>query len=270
MSHSEESSVLSPAVTIAHIKPFGAIITAAQSGAHLPDVPLSVLKSWLAGYDLLILRNFAPLEGDTFPDYCSRLGEIAEFSFGAVNNLKVSADAKNYLFTNREVPFHWDGAFVGKIPHWIIFHCDIAPPEGSGGETLFCHTPLLLQSLPEEKKDRWRTIQVTYSTEKLAHYGGSFTSPLLISSPITSEEILRFAEPVYDLNPVSLQIEGLPLAEQPDFLAEMHSLLHDPKFCIAHSWLPGDIVMADNFSLLHGRRAFLTPEQRHLRRVNVL
>jgi len=39
---------------------------------------------------------------------------------------------------------------------------------------------------------------------------------------------------------------------------------------LAHHWRTGDIVIADNHALLHGRRAFKQDAKRHLRRVNIL
>ncbi|MFM9959626.1 MAG: TauD/TfdA dioxygenase family protein [Planctomycetaceae bacterium] len=93
---------------------------------------------------------------------------------------------------------------------------------------------------------------------------------MLATHPVSGESVLRFAEPVADLNPVRLEIDGLPTAEQPLFLARMHELLNDPEGCYAHSWRAGDVVLADNHALLHGRHAFTQPAARHLRRVNIL
>ena len=81
---------------------------------------------------------------------------------------------------------------------------------------------------------------------------------------------MRFAEPVEDLNPVRLTIEGIAAEEQPAFLARMHDLLRDPAVHYAHEWREGDVVLAYNHALLHGRRAFTQPAARHLRRVNIL
>ncbi len=195
---------------------------------------------------------------------------MLEFDFGVVNELKPSADAKNYLYTNSEVPFHWDGAFIGRVPSFIFFHCDHAPPSGAGGETLFADTTRILSTAPPSTVDAWLGVEITYSTEKIVHYGGSFTAPMIASHPVTSEKVLRFAEPVTDLNPVSLLVEGLPDDDREAFLAEMHEWLHNIRFCYRHPWRDGDLVMADNHALLHGRRAFEPNAARNIRRVNIL
>jgi len=51
---------------------------------------------------------------------------------------------------------------------------------------------------------------------------------------------------------------------------QMRDLLYRPEYLYAHSWRTGDIVVADNHALLHGRNAYLQESPRHLRRVNIL
>jgi alpha-ketoglutarate-dependent taurine dioxygenase len=252
------------------LAPFGLLVESTTPGAGLGTVPPATMNGWADTHRLIVLRGFAPLPGDDLPHFCETLGPLLDWSFGSVNELKVQADAKNYLFTNRAVPFHWDGAFVGRIPHLIFFACEEAPGEDDGGETLFCDTVRLLSRVSEAQHKIWEGVSITYSTEKLTHYGGSFMSPLLAKHPITGEEVVRYAEPVDDLNPVMLEIDGLPADAQPEFLAEMHARLNDPADCCAHVWRTGDFVVADNHALLHGRNAFVKPDQRHIRRVNIL
>lgn len=95
------------------------------------------------------------------------------------------------------------------------------------------------------------------------HYGGRFTSPLIV------DNVIRFAEPVNDLNPVHLDIEGIPGGERSSFLNDMHARLRDERVCYRHQWQDGDILIADNLTLLHGRNAFAANTERLIRRVNV-
>jgi alpha-ketoglutarate-dependent taurine dioxygenase len=252
------------------LNPFGVEITSATPGAALASVPISELRRRVAERRLAVLRGFAAPSDDEMIAFCRQLGEILEWEFGAVNELQTRADARNYLYTNRAVPFHWDGAFAGRVPHYIFFHCRTAPAPGSGGETTFCDAVGLLRRVAPEERALWERVRVTYSTEKVVHYGGTFTAPLIDRHPVSGEAVLRFAEPVEDLNPVRLSIEGVPADEQPHFLARMHELLNDPAVCLAHGWRNGDVVLADNHALLHGRREFRAAAPRHLRRVNIL
>jgi alpha-ketoglutarate-dependent taurine dioxygenase len=256
--------------SLEQLKPFGLLVTSQQAHGDLQTIPIPDLKKWVDDHRVIILRRFASLAGAQLPDFCLRLGEILEWDFGAVNDLRVRPDARNYLYTNREVPFHWDGAFAGRIPHYIFFSCDLAPAPRSGGETLFCDTTRLLAQAPLEQRERWQHTTITYTTEKVVHYGGTFTSPMISKHPITREQVLRFAEPVLDLNPVELEINGIPEQSQAEFLTDMHERLLSDDVCYRHQWQIGDVVIADNYVLLHGRTKFEQNAERKIRRVNIL
>jgi alpha-ketoglutarate-dependent taurine dioxygenase len=251
------------------LSPFGVEVTS-PAPARLDEFPLTDLKKLVADRRLAVLRGFTVGPDEEMIAFCRKLGEILEWEFGSVNELQVRPDAKNYLYTQHAVPMHWDGAFVGRVPQYIFFHCVLAPPPGNGGETTFCDTTNLLKLVSPEARRTWEHIAITYSTDKVVHYGGSFTANLLGRHPLDGCEVVRYAEPVDDLNPVKLDVAGLPPDQVPSFLEAMRRLLYDPRCLLEHSWRENDVVIADNHALLHGRRAFTRPAARHLRRVNVL
>ena len=251
------------------IVPTGLVATSSKPIA-LTDIPISDIREWIDRYRMVTLRGVQAPNDEEMRDFCQRLGTILEWDFGAVNELTVKENTKNYLYTNRGVPFHWDGAFVGKIPHYIFFHCRVAPQLGCGGETTFCDTIKLLQSISPDEVESWGKISVTYRTEKIVHYGGEFTSPLLMQHPTLHDMTLRFAEPVEDLNPVSLEVLGATAEQSASLLNRLNELLNSSDYCYAHEWNQDDIVIADNHALLHGRRPFKMATTRHLRRINIL
>jgi len=257
-----------PDLGLTQLSPFGVILNAPEPARDLPTLDIDLLTGLVEEHRVVILRGFDALPGDQFPDFCRRFGELQEWDFGVVNELRVDPQAENYLYTSHAVPFHWDGAFAGRVPRYIIFDCDAASA-GGGGETLFCDTLRLLAAAPPGFLKKWREIGITYTTDKVVHYGGTFTSPLITRHPANDSEILRFAEPVTDLNPVQLEIDGLFDISQADFLADMHQRLHDDAFCYRHTWRTGDVMIADNYVLLHGRREFDPGVERRIRRVNV-
>lgn len=247
------------------MQPFGKLL---EFDEPLSSVPLDVLQDAIGTEGLVLLRGVTKPTTDEVLTFCREWGDLLEWEFGAINELTIHEQPKNYIYTQRAVPFHWDGAFAGKVPHIIFFHCESAPPTNSGGETLFCHAEKLLTKLTPEERDEWRDISITYRTEKIVHYGGEFTAKLIDRHPNSNAEVLRYAEPVKDLNPVSLTIgeSELPAA----MLERLGLLLYHPDLCYAHRWKQGDIVLADNHSLLHGRRAMTDGQARHLRRVNIM
>jgi alpha-ketoglutarate-dependent taurine dioxygenase len=252
------------------LSPFGLEVTAAAANENAAQIDVPLLKEWIAKERFVLLRGFALLSTDDMMRLAKTLGAPLEWEFGAVNELVAKPDAKNYIYTTGAVPFHWDGAFVGTIPHYILFSCEAAPPENSGGETIFCDGARVLDAATPQQRALWKTTSITYTTAKVVHYGGSFTSPMIVQHPASGEETLRFAEPVRDLNPVSLDIPGTAPAQRDALIVEVSTLLRRPDCFAAHAWKTGDVLIADNHALLHGRNAFLHAASRHLRRINIL
>jgi alpha-ketoglutarate-dependent taurine dioxygenase len=253
------------------LRPFGRAVE--NSGEiDLGEIPVDVLARWTEESRVLVLRGFPLMEKQEFADYCRRWGEVLVWEPGEVIDLVVQDDPKNYLFASGDVPFHWDGAFVEADPRFFFFQCLDATP-GAGGETVFSDTTAAYRDAEPELREQWDRISLTYTTEKVAHYGGQVTEKLVSRHPSTGVPVLRFAEPldpaVYK-NPVHVSVDGVGEAETESFLSSMAERLHRTEYCYVHDWRVGDIVIADNYSLVHGRNAFTGPTTRHLQRVEVI
>jgi alpha-ketoglutarate-dependent taurine dioxygenase/4-hydroxybenzoate polyprenyltransferase len=254
-------------VNVEPLAPFGLVVNV-PPGTPWSAIDASDVHAWVAKHRVVVFRGVAPPEKRELPADARRLGPIMAFSFGSVNELKPSPDAKNYLYTNREVPLHWDGAFIGEIPRYLFFHC-VDAPAVQGGETVFVDTTRVWARADDETRELWRQLRFVYETEKVVHYGGSFEAKVVAQHPHTHETVLRFAEPVDDLNAVSVSAKGLSPLESARVITELKRAMREPDVVLAHAWVKGDVVLADNHALLHGRRAFEGGETRHIRRVNV-
>lgn len=231
-------------------------------GTRFADLDADELRGQVFTHRVVVLRGLVPEGPVDWPVSVKRLGPLQAWPFGSVHEIKVDRDAENYLYTTHDVPLHWDGAFKGEIPGILAFQCHRAPPVGAGGETVFVDTVQLWESADEPTRASLSTGRYRYRTEKKAHYGGTFEQDVVAKHPITGETVLRYAEPVEDLNPV--QVEAI--CDAPPLFA----LLADPAARYLHVWQDGDVVLADNHALLHGRTAFTENAPRHLLRVNVL
>ena len=214
---------------------------------------------------VVVLRGLADFTRESMVAFAQQLGPIQGWRFGAIHELKVEPEANNYLYTTHAVPLHWDGAFADEAPAIMIFRC-IEASAGAGGETLFVDTAAVCADASAAELTRWdRRIHLT--TAEKAHYGGTVVRRMRGTHPDTGAPVLRFAEPVDDLNPVLVQLSG---ADGPAEIAALQARLHRPEYTLAHAWEPGDCVLADNRALLHGRNAFAEGAARYLWRVNVL
>jgi alpha-ketoglutarate-dependent taurine dioxygenase len=264
-----------PAINVVRtpIEPFGCLIESQEPDMDLRVIPASTLAEWARAARVLVLRGFSLFSTEELAEYCKRFGELLEWDFGVVLELKGEKNPKNYLFDSGEVPYHWDGAFAGTVPSFMFFQCLEAEGENLGGETTFCDTTWVLADATPAEIATWEQVSITYSTEKIAHYGGQFTAPMLSRHPVTGEQTIRYAEPVPEtfLNPVYLQIEGIPEGSTQEFINGMHERLHHPSFKYAHEWRKGDILISDNHANVHGRNPFKSDGlRRHLQRVEII
>ena len=228
-------------------------------------------SSKLNGITILKNQNFSKDELLNFAQTLSdKTGSIEEkllhWEFGPVMEMKFDRLAQNYLFSDEAVPFHWDGAFY-REPQKLLFFCEES--EGNGGETLFVNTELIWKSLTPDEKKKCLNVILTYRTERKAHYGGEIKVPLVQMHPKTGEIILRLAEEVETvLNPVTLEISGVKDAET--FYQALRTKLYDPAFMYEHAWHKGDLLVCDNFTFLHGRRALSGNLKRSFKRIQIL
>ncbi|WP_162788542.1 TauD/TfdA dioxygenase family protein [Amycolatopsis albispora] len=248
------------------------MVQASGGRGRIQDIPVEMVRRWTEESRVLVLRGFDLLDPLEFADYCRQWGEVLKWDDQEVIDLVIQENPKNYLFGSGDVPFHWDGAFVEANPRYFMFQCLDATP-GVGGETVFSDTTQVYRDVNEELRERWSRISMTYSTEKVVHYGGEITERLVSQHPATGLPVLRFAEPLAPekyKNPVHVKVNGVDESEADELLTTLAELVHRPEYCYDHDWRAGDIVLADNFSLIHGRNAFTGPTKRHLQRVEVI
>ena len=255
------------------LRPFGQLVTAAGKQMSLADVVIDTLLEAVSAAKVVVLRGYRLLDPAELEAYCRMAGEILQWNFGAVLDLDVRDDPQNYLFDAGDVPFHWDGAFADKVPRFFLFQCVQGSPAGAGGETVCCDTTAVYREAPEELRALWHRTTVSYRTDKLAHYGGLLTAPLLSSHPTTGETTIRYAEPLDPAryrNPLFLTLDGISPEEAVLVMDDLRTRLHDPRYCYSHSWQTGDIVLVENHALLHGRNGFTGSTERHLQRIPII
>ena len=267
-----ESQVRGLAVT--RLAPFGCVLDAPRPASDFRSLPLPWLRELVAEHRVVVARGFALFDEAPLVAYCRSWGPLLEWNFGVIFQLHEHEDPKNYLFTNSRVPLHWDGAFAAAVPSFQLFQCLDAPPIEAGGETTFSDTVRVWDDASPEERALWSRISITYGTEKVAHYGGRITSPLVGKHPWLGRPTLRYAEPfdaeTVRLNELSLEVHGLGREPEEAFFHALHRALYDPRHLYAHRWRAGDILIADNHALLHGRNGFHSRAPRRLQRVHIL
>jgi alpha-ketoglutarate-dependent taurine dioxygenase len=222
--------------TIDELAPFGIVVTNTGDKDSFDQFSKEQIATWVAAHKVVLFRGYAEVSKQRLALFAQKLGKPLQWPFGAINDLKFKPDAENYIFTNREVPVHWDGAFRGTVPHIILFQCIKAPEKEDLGGTTFVHTEKILDRASAPQLKEWGKLSITYKTEKIVHYGGEITQKFIDKHEVGKQEVIRYAEAVHDLNPVALSIEGLEGKSSAEFTAEIKELLYDPANLYTHRW----------------------------------
>lgn len=255
--------------------PFGMVVEAEGPDADVRDLDVAMLKELLWKERLLVLRGFRTFDdADGFAGYCERWGEISVWPFGKVLELVERNNPEDHIFDNNYVPLHWDGMYRPQVPEFQIFHCVKAPGTSQGGRTTFSNTVSALETAPAEHRALWEKVTGSYQ-RKMEFYDSKTVSPIVDAHPRRGFPVIRYNEPPLAgygafVNPPILEFGGVSDEERETFFATIREALYAPSNYYAHTWQEGDVVVADNFSLLHGREGFETKAPRHLRRVHVL
>jgi alpha-ketoglutarate-dependent taurine dioxygenase len=263
------------APTITPNQPFGLVLEPEAPEDDIHDLDVELLRELLWKERLLVLRGFRTFSSaEAFADYCERWGEVSIWPFGKVLELVEHNNPEDHIFDNNYVPLHWDGMYRPQVPEFQIFHCVRAPRHGQGGRTTFSDTVRALEGAPETACALWGKVTGSYQ-RKMEFYDSKTISPIVDTHPVRGFPVIRYNEPPLAgygnfVNPPILEFTGVGDDERGTFFSSLRDALYAPSNFYAHEWQEGDVVVADNFSLLHGREAFETKAPRHLRRVHVL
>lgn len=257
------------------IQPFGLLLEPNESHENLNNLNVDHLRKLARRAHLIVLRGFNTFQdAESFSDYCERWGEISIWPFGKVLELIEQDNPEDHIFDNSYVPLHWDGMYRPQVPEFQMFHCVNAPLSGQGGRTTFSNTMLALKNASSETKQLWHKVTGVYK-RKMEFYNSKTIAPIIDKHPHEDIEVIRYNEPPsknkgHFVNPPDLEFTGINEEELESFHQSLKLALYDPNNFYAHEWQTGDVVIADNFSLLHGREEFISKSPRHLRRVHVL
>lgn len=260
---------------VTQIKPFGVIIEPVSRTPDVSHLNIERLRQLFWQKQLVVLRGFNTFQStDDFSNYCEQWGEVSIWPFGRVLELIEQENPKDHIFDNHYVPLHWDGMYRPQVPEYQIFHCVKAPLPGQGGRTTFSNTLLVLKNASSEEKNLWKKVTGRYKRQ-MEFYNSKTLSPVITRHPQRNLSVIRYNEPHsqdqgHFINPPELEFKGLGHNELHIFHQSLKDALYAPGNFYAHEWQTGDIVIADNFSLLHGREGFVSKSPRHLQRVHVL
>ncbi|MDP7320810.1 MAG: TauD/TfdA family dioxygenase [Bacteriovoracaceae bacterium] len=260
---------------ITRLRPFGTLIEAINENSNIQELEIEKLRQLFQESQLIVIRGFDTFEDSNhFSDYCDKWGKVSVWPFGKVLELKQHQSPQDHIFDNSYVPLHWDGMYRPQVPEYQIFHCVKAPLIEHGGRTIFSNTILALEHVSDELKELWSKVIGIYQRE-MEFYKSKVISPVITKHPLRDFSVIRYNEPHSNdkgnlINIPNLMFTGVENEELALFHKTLKQKLYHSQNLYAHQWQDGDVVIADNFSLLHGREKFTSGSPRYIRRVQVL
>lgn len=205
--------------------------------------------------------------GDQFPfPVPDQDGETRNYHY--VANCEVEG-AQGALSTGI-VDLHYDACFRERPYRATVLYALETPR--SRGETVFACGRRAYDALSDGMKRRVAGLRamnaywnnVATRAENL-FYDDSMKQvfPVVVRHPV-------HGDPVLYVNRLMTQfVIDMAVEESDALLARLFDHIERPEFGYAHQWRVGDLVMWDNFGIVHGRRAFDPAERRVLRRLVV-
>jgi taurine dioxygenase len=187
------------------------------------------------------------------------------------------------------LPWHSDLIYVDRINHGGILRPVRLPARG-GGDTGFIDQITAYASLPDDLKTRIEELAVVYwlqldvSTGRFVHVPNLKMRRLRNSSARIMERVdtfprvvhpLVFTQPetgrkVLNLSPWFAQgIEGMEHDEGDDLLHRLVEHTLDSRGIYVHHWRMTDMVLWDNWRMLHSASGVEPDDTRHLQRTTI-
>ena len=154
------------------------------------------------------------------------------------------------------------------LKRFQLFSAIATAPKGSG-YTLFAESRLFFQYLPAPyslsrlQAVKWRLLSAGYWSMKMQNMS------LVVPHPVTGVPCLRWHESWpesktrYSTTEVQIENDDQEIADMVDRLP------YDRRVSLRFSWERGDILLADNSSMIHTRTAFTDDCERELWRIHL-
>ncbi|KAL8830172.1 MAG: hypothetical protein Q9170_005858 [Blastenia crenularia] len=276
-----------------HLYPTGLIIRPANGEGSAPsyrEVDLQKVRKLAETLSPVVLRGFADTTNcELFVSKAKDLGEPVQGSFGVMREVKDHTSSDDAA-SSEPKPMHYDGMFklvtckdeTGKEmkddkghelklhkPPMLQYFASIAAAPQRAGYTLFSASRLFFKYLPKpytlERLEgaRWRMDHDGFRDAKINDL------PLVIRHPQTNAPCLRWHESGPNSNTNFSSPEINSDSDSLDAVQLMDQLVYDRRVCLRFNWEQGDILLSDNFSMLHTRTAFTGNYKRELWRLHV-
>lgn len=198
--------------------------------------------------DGLITLGDVPVNKAATRSVLERIGYIRSTIFGDLWEFRSDGGFDDTASTPLEITPHTDGTYSHDAPGLLGLHCHRY--EATGGENVFVDSHAIADRLSANSREVLSTVEIP------GRYIGD-GAHLMAKRPALRYEGQRLVQVSYNHHDRAPFVLPEPLmSEVYRALFEFDALANDPDLQLDLEMRPGDMVIFDNWRLLHGRRAF--------------
>ena len=212
-------------------------------------------------------------EREAFEEMAELIGPIKGYSYEPVSEITVEPEAplpaadpysQRIAYSGGALTPHVDESFRGTQPGLVVLQCVTADPAG-GGESVLVDGFKIAALLREHEPEAFDLLCGTAIGFRRAHEGFDHYIEAPVFSLDSSGEVVRFCFAEKSAAPVRAPehlIEPIYAARR-----ALLTLAHDEDLQAKIPLNPGEVVIADNYRLMHGRTAY--QGGRHMRHCHI-
>ena len=206
-------------------------------------------------YGFVIIKN-VPTDNNFIVKFANSIGSVRRTNFGEYFNVKSKIDPNDLAYTSMQLSPHTDNPYRNPVPCIQLLHCIIN--EVSGGFSTIVDGFTVCEDLKKNHPDYFKVlneIKVKFKFIDKDVVLEDWSELIKLNDDGTFKQV-RFS-PRLDFVPV-LNKDQLDLYYKArKKLSEMYN---SKKYRIEFKLEPKDLIMMDNYRLLHGRTAYETSE----------
>ncbi len=202
-------------------------------------------------YGFVIFKN-VPTENNFIVNFANSIGSIRRTNFGEFFNVKSKPNPNDLAYTSLSLAPHTDNPYRNPVPCIQILHC--IENEVSGGNSTLVDGYTVTEKLKKDHPDYFKIL-----TEIKVRYQFIDQDVILEdwSEMIKLDENQNFKQVRF-----SPRLDFVPLMDKEkldlyyDARNKISELYNSEKYRLEFKLMPGDLLMMDNYRLLHGRTSY--------------
>lgn len=255
-------------------------LTASGAGVlvHADEVDRAALVAELQrridAFRFVVLRGALPRVADAV-ELLGRFGPVNEAETRRDGAIVVEDAKSDEVFrSHHALPLHKDGLLTGFDIVLVGIYC-IDFQEVVGGRTYVSDANAALERMPADHLELLRRNGVEgRALDGSGYYREEYSAwhkvPAFRARPGRAPTLhLGLPHAPGERESWRVRVAGVDAELSEDVLASLRAALLHPDFTYFHEWQEGDLLLMDNYAVLHGREAF-TARRRRLANIQVL